>query len=78
MLSPDNTFEMLINNVSVKSGSLLEDFSPAVNPEAEIDDPSDSKPATWVDAEEIADPTASKVRLCLSFVVDHIAHSFCD
>lgn len=34
--SPDNTFEILINNDSKKKGSLLEDFDPSVNPDKEI------------------------------------------
>jgi len=44
----------------VNSGSLLEDFTPAVNPPKEIDDPEDFKPADWVDAKKIADPEAVK------------------
>lgn len=60
IVKPDNTFEILIDNASVKSGSLLEDFSPAVNPENEIDDPKDKKPDTWVDEARIADPDATK------------------
>ncbi|KAI5296820.1 hypothetical protein KEM55_005536 [Ascosphaera atra] len=51
---------MLIDGSSVKNGSLLEDFSPAVNPPAEIDDPNDSKPADWVDEAKIPDPEATK------------------
>lgn len=34
--SPDQTFEILINDESVRTGSLLEDFDPAVNPPKEI------------------------------------------
>ena len=34
--SPDQTFEILINDESARTGSLLEDFDPAVNPPAEI------------------------------------------
>ena len=49
IINPDNTFEILINNKSEKKGSLLADFSPAVNPPKEIDDPEDTKPADWVD-----------------------------
>lgn len=36
MRSPDQTFEILINDESVRTGSLLEDFDPAVNPPKEI------------------------------------------
>jgi calnexin len=56
----DQTFEILIDQVSAKSGSLLLDFAPPVNPPKEIDDPSDIKPADWVDDEFIPDPTATK------------------
>jgi len=56
----DNTYDVLFNGESVNSGSLLEDFSPAVNPPKEIDDPTDSKPSTWVDEKTIADPAAKK------------------
>ncbi|KIW44450.1 uncharacterized protein PV06_02919 [Exophiala oligosperma] len=60
IVNPDNTFEMLIDNNSVKSGSLLEDFSPSVNPEKEIDDPKDKKPDDWVEQARIPDPAATK------------------
>ena len=35
-VSPDQTFEILVNDESVRTGSLLEDFDPAVNPPKEI------------------------------------------
>ncbi|CAI7576216.1 unnamed protein product [Penicillium pancosmium] len=60
IVKPDQTFEILVNGESVKEGSLLEDFSPSVNPEKEIDDPKDKKPADWVDEVQIADPEATK------------------
>ncbi|KAF9072805.1 Calreticulin family-domain-containing protein [Rhodocollybia butyracea] len=60
IVNPDNTYEVLVNGESLSSGSLLEDFDPPVNPDAEIDDPEDSKPATWVDIKKIADPHATK------------------
>jgi calnexin len=60
IVRPDQTYEIKINDDSVKSGSLLEDFSPAVNPPEEIDDPNDSKPEDWVDTSRIPDPDASK------------------
>ncbi|KAJ6149128.1 hypothetical protein N7471_000327 [Penicillium samsonianum] len=60
IVNPDQTFEILINGDSAKKGSLLEDFNPPVNPEKEIDDPKDSKPADWVDEVKIADPEATK------------------
>ncbi|CAG8324884.1 unnamed protein product [Penicillium salamii] len=60
IVKPDQTFEILINGESAKAGSLLEDFNPPVNPEKEIDDPKDTKPADWVDEIQIADPEATK------------------
>jgi len=50
----------LIDNEEVKSGSLLEDFDPAINPPEQIDDPEDKKPADWVDEAKIPDSTAVK------------------
>jgi calnexin len=60
IVRPDNSFEVLIDNESAKKGSLLEDFDPPVNPPSEIDDPTDSKPSTWVDLAEIDDPSDKK------------------
>jgi calnexin len=60
IVRPDNSFEILIDGESAKKGSLLEDFEPAVNPPKEIDDPTDSKPSTWVDLAEIDDPSDKK------------------
>lgn len=60
IVRPDNSFEVLINNVSAKAGSLLTDMSPPVNPAETIADPTDSKPADWVDAETMTDPDAVK------------------
>ena len=60
IVRPDQTYEIKINNESVKSGSLLDDFDPPVNPPLEIDDPNDMKPVDWVDAAKIQDPEAQK------------------
>ncbi|GAA5983808.1 hypothetical protein JCM11641_005199 [Rhodosporidiobolus odoratus] len=60
IVRPDQTYDILINNESVKSGSLFEDFTPAVNPPKEIDDPTDSKPADWEENPKISDPQAVK------------------
>ncbi|BGP14326.1 hypothetical protein JCM10213_004454 [Rhodosporidiobolus nylandii] len=60
VVRPDQTYEILINNKSAKKGSLLEDFSPAVNPPKEIDDPTDEKPADWEENPKISDPDATK------------------
>ncbi|XP_045521336.1 calnexin isoform X1 [Pieris brassicae] len=60
IVRPDNTFTILVDNKEVNSGSLLEDFTPAVNPPEEIDDPNDRKPEDWDEREKIVDPTATK------------------
>ncbi|KAK2065906.1 calreticulin family protein [Colletotrichum caudatum] len=60
IVHPNNTFIIQQNGEQVKTGSLLEDFSPAVNPEKEIDDAKDSKPEDWVDEARIPDPEAKK------------------
>ncbi|KAI0323071.1 Calreticulin family-domain-containing protein [Amylostereum chailletii] len=60
IINPDNTYDVLFNGESHNSGNALEDFTPAVNPAKEIDDPEDSKPEDWVDAKRIADPEAVK------------------
>jgi calreticulin len=60
IVRPDNKFEIKIDNEVARKGSLLEDFSPSVNPPKMIDDPNDKKPEDWVDDEFIPDPEASK------------------
>lgn len=60
IIRKDNSFEIFIDQKSVRHGNLLEDFDPPVNPPATIDDPTDSKPADWVDEAQIPDPSASK------------------
>ena len=60
IVKPDQTFEIKVDGESMKTGSLLEDFIPAVNPDKEIDDPKDIKPEDWVDDARIADPEATK------------------
>ena len=62
--SPNNTYDVWLDGEPSKTGSLLEDFEPPVNPPREIDDPEDKKPADWVDQEKIPDPDAKKV--CIS------------
>jgi len=59
-VGPGTKFKILVDNEIVREGDLLVDFSPAVNPPATIDDPSDSKPADWVDTETIDDPNDVK------------------
>lgn len=75
IVQPDNTYEVLIDNEKVESGSLEEDWDflapkkikdpEAKKPEdwderATIDDPEDEKPADWDKAEHIPDPDATK------------------
>ena len=60
IIKPDQTYEIKIDGNSSKSGSMLEDFIPAFNPDKEIDDPKDIKPETWVEEAKIADPDATK------------------
>ncbi|RMJ24940.1 Calnexin [Aspergillus sp. HF37] len=60
VVKPDQSFQILIDGDAIKNGTLHEDFSPPVNPEKEIDDPKDKKPANWVDEAKIPDPEASK------------------
>ncbi|XP_077388459.1 calnexin isoform X2 [Festucalex cinctus] len=60
VLNPDNTFEMLVDQTVVNSGSLLTDMTPPVNPPAEIEDPDDRKPEDWDERPKIQDPDAAK------------------
>ncbi|XP_057364963.2 calnexin-like isoform X2 [Daphnia carinata] len=60
MIHPDNTFDVSVDYKIVNKGTLLEDFSPPVNPPSEIDDPDDRKPEDWDEREKIADPDAKK------------------
>ncbi|XP_073994222.1 calnexin 99A isoform X2 [Rhodnius prolixus] len=60
VLLPDNSYKILIDHKVVNEGSLLNDFTPPVNPPAEIDDPTDIKPENWDDREMIPDPLATK------------------
>jgi len=60
IVHPNNTYVVKQNGEEVKSGSLLTDFQPSVNPPEEIDDPSDTKPEDWVDEARIPDPDAEK------------------
>ncbi|KAL2139981.1 hypothetical protein VTI28DRAFT_4411 [Corynascus sepedonium] len=60
IVHPNNTFIIEQNGEKLKEGSLLEDFTPSVNPPKEIDDPKDTKPDDWVDEARIPDPDAKK------------------
>lgn len=56
----DNTYEIFVDKETKKSGSLLKDFDPPVNPPKMIKDPEDLKPEDWVDEAKIEDPDAVK------------------
>lgn len=58
VVKTDNTYELYIDQELKESGSLEEDWA-FLKPK-QIDDPSDKKPATWVDEAQIADPEDTK------------------
>uniref|UniRef100_UPI003AAC120E calnexin n=1 Tax=Centroberyx gerrardi TaxID=166262 RepID=UPI003AAC120E len=60
VLNPDSSFEVLVDQTVVNSGSLLTDVTPPVNPTAEIEDPDDHKPDDWDERPKIQDPDAAK------------------
>jgi len=55
---PDNTYEVLIDNVSAQKGGLESDWD--FLPVKEIKDPSKKKPSDWDEREKIPDPDAVK------------------
>eukprot|EP00744_Colponema_vietnamica_P000700 GILI01001233.1.p1 GENE.GILI01001233.1~~GILI01001233.1.p1 ORF type:complete len:408 (-),score=171.80 GILI01001233.1:83-1279(-) len=58
LVRPDNTYEVFIDQASVESGKLHEDWD--FLPPKTIPDPSASKPADWVDEAMIPDPEDQK------------------
>jgi calreticulin len=58
IIGPDNTFEVLVDNKSVRKGPLDEHFD-FLEPKT-IKDPAASKPSDWVDEAKIADPDDKK------------------
>lgn len=58
IVHPDNTYQVRIDGEEKASGSLFEDWE--FLPAKEIKDPSQSKPADWVDDKMIHDPSAVK------------------
>jgi len=62
VLRADNSFEIFVDQTSVKAGSLTSDadWETPFTPPQEVDDPSDKKPADWIDTEMIDDPEAKK------------------
>lgn len=58
IIRPDNTFEVFVDNKSVRSGDLESEFD--FLEEKEILDPNESKPDDWVDESKIPDPSSVK------------------
>lgn len=58
VLRPDDTFEVFVDNKSVRSGKLEDEFD--LLPPREIPDPDVSKPEDWVDTKQIQDPNDVK------------------
>uniref|UniRef100_A0A5F8H419 Calnexin n=1 Tax=Monodelphis domestica TaxID=13616 RepID=A0A5F8H419_MONDO len=61
VLNPDNSFEILVDQMVVNSGNLLNDMTPPVNPSREIENPNDQKPEDWDERLKIPDPDAVKL-----------------
>lgn len=61
IVRPDNSFDILVDALVVRSGDLLTDFDPPVNPSPEISDPRDKKPATWAEKSHIVDENGKTV-----------------
>lgn len=58
IVSPDNTYKVLIDGVEKAAGSLAEDWD--ILPPKQILDPEASKPADWVDEADMVDPNDVK------------------
>lgn len=58
IISPDNTYRVLIDNEEVKKGDLTKDWE--MLPPKMIKDPTDKKPEDWEDKEYIDDPEDKK------------------
>jgi len=58
VVRPDNTFEVFVDNKSVRSGKLEDEFD-FLEPKS-IKNPDESKPDDWVDEKKIPDPTDVK------------------
>jgi calnexin len=56
----DNSVEILIDNETVCTANLLDDFEPGLTTPRLIPDPTDVKPDDWVEQETIEDPDATK------------------
>jgi calreticulin len=58
VLNPDNTFQVYVDGTEKKSGSIPDNWN--ILPPKKINDPSQSKPADWVDEKMINDPNDVK------------------
>merc|ERR1712013_606979 len=58
VLRPDNTFEVFVDNKSVRSGKIEDEFKMLAD--KEIEDPDVSKPEDWVEQRQIEDPDHKK------------------
>jgi calnexin len=55
-IRPDSTYAIYVDGDEEQEGNLLTDFTPSILPPREIEDPTDTKPADWVDEATIPDP----------------------
>ncbi|KAK8882132.1 hypothetical protein M9Y10_044772 [Tritrichomonas musculus] len=60
IIKPNNTFEYLIDNRSLRNGTFADDFDPPLFESPFIDDPKDEKPSDWDDRPLIQDPFEKK------------------
>jgi hypothetical protein len=60
ILRLNGTFEMLIDDRSIRNGTFLADFTPPLFEPPTMDDPNDRKPDDWVDDILVPDPNAVK------------------
>ena len=60
IIRPDNTFDVMVDMESKRSGSLLDELEPPINPEEMVDDQDDFKPVDWIDDPKMADPNSVK------------------
>uniref|UniRef100_A0AC35UIF7 Calreticulin n=1 Tax=Rhabditophanes sp. KR3021 TaxID=114890 RepID=A0AC35UIF7_9BILA len=58
IINPDNTFDVLIDNVSVRKGDIESEWE--ILPAKKIKDPDAKKPESWDEREYIDDPTDTK------------------
>ena len=52
VIHSDNTYHIVIDQRPFLKGNLLEDLTPPIIPDKEIDDPNDKMPEDWDDREK--------------------------